>query len=174
MKLTLSLTSLVFFGFAQIASSMPIIPGVNLTPKNDEKPIIGCTDFSGKWKGSCKTSDGKEFNFETSYNQNGCEFIVSGGFTMPIGGVMKLGMITPPSLQPLKDASDMDVTVSMDWSPDKTFLKGVQSAFFKTLGIAGQTFAAAYEYSVAILDGKLVISVKDKEKEVVSCTAEKI
>jgi hypothetical protein len=107
----------------------------------------GCVDLSGSWVGSCNDSAG-DWTEEMLIEQDGCEHLVIGGTSAPIGGHVALSMTEP-------DGFVGTSSVFPYWNPNMTVLKIRDSGGFRLMG-ADVFMSGTSDGEMFLMDGKLV------------------
>lgn len=111
------------------------------TPSKVVKRSFGnCTDFSGKWKGTCKvTQNGTDTVMPDQHQeiaQQGCEVISTGTMPTFIGGTQNFGFVIPIPQTPgtTVGAVAMDSSASASWNTARTELSLAMAFQTKAIG----------------------------------------
>ena len=85
-------------------------------PKESERNLIKCADFSGRWQANCSLElSGESMVKEFEIAQKNCEFLVISGFPFGMGGGMTLSTVS--------NDKSLHVDAILDWREDGQAIK---------------------------------------------------
>ncbi|MCC6277373.1 MAG: hypothetical protein IT289_05610 [Oligoflexia bacterium] len=135
--------------FKKVVPMKSMLKGKSSAKSNALVPAA-CTDFSGKWEGTCKDGDGNSGKASITIAQDGCT-----GFKQGIPDL--IGKIE--SGNSFDGAATEALWLTMDWDKDGRNLHWTYGVSGKELGKASN-YSGAVLRTMAIQDGDLVMQTQ--------------